>query len=201
MIPLCFRSSSVNLRRGFTDIVKPHLLCLNSLLNWIITSIHINQQLLFHWCVHNCPAAQLSSELQQHPELLNDTDSELMQSLIEGNYSIPNTSTLLEQLDTIDNAACGWTRFMSKVRRVKNGSLLQLRDKIHYLIFSLQNSICTLRRKSISLSLSWVFNRTSSPLWDISGQCGRLQRFSWRGQHCQLYPQPGLSGQCLRVCQ
>ncbi|XP_016898579.1 ATP-binding cassette sub-family A member 2 isoform X2 [Cynoglossus semilaevis] len=58
---------------------------------------------------------QLSSELQQHPELLNDTDSELMQSLIEGNYSIPNTSTLLEQLDTIDNAACGWTRFMSKV--------------------------------------------------------------------------------------
>ncbi|XP_034548275.1 ATP-binding cassette sub-family A member 2 isoform X2 [Notolabrus celidotus] len=58
---------------------------------------------------------QLSSELQQHPELLNGTDSELMQSLMEGNYSLPNTSTLLEQLDTIDNAACGWTRFMSKV--------------------------------------------------------------------------------------
>uniref|UniRef100_A0A3B4XA03 ATP-binding cassette sub-family A member 2 n=1 Tax=Seriola lalandi dorsalis TaxID=1841481 RepID=A0A3B4XA03_SERLL len=32
-----------------------------------------------------------------------------------GNYSLPNTSTLLEQLDTIDNAACGWTHFMSKV--------------------------------------------------------------------------------------
>nr|XP_046241636.1 ATP-binding cassette sub-family A member 2 isoform X1 [Scatophagus argus] len=58
---------------------------------------------------------QLSSELQQHPELLNGTDSELMQGLMEGNYSLPNTSTLLEQLDTIDNAACGWTHFMSKV--------------------------------------------------------------------------------------
>ncbi|XP_068460547.1 ATP-binding cassette sub-family A member 2 isoform X2 [Clinocottus analis] len=58
---------------------------------------------------------QLSSELQQHPELLNGTDSELMQGLMEGNYSLPNISTLLEQLDTIDNAACGWTRFMSKV--------------------------------------------------------------------------------------
>ncbi|KAK2902562.1 ATP-binding cassette sub-family A member 2 isoform X1 [Channa argus] len=58
---------------------------------------------------------QLSSDLQQHPELLNDTETELMQSLIEGNYSLLNTSTLLEQLDTIDNAACGWTHFMSKV--------------------------------------------------------------------------------------
>lgn len=58
---------------------------------------------------------QLSSELQRHPELLNGSDSELMHSLIEGNYSLLNTSTLLEQLDTIDNAACGWTHFMSKV--------------------------------------------------------------------------------------
>ncbi|KAF0033712.1 hypothetical protein F2P81_013778 [Scophthalmus maximus] len=58
---------------------------------------------------------QVSSELQQLPELLNGTDSELMQALIEGNYSLPNTSALLEQLDTIDNAACGWTHFMSKV--------------------------------------------------------------------------------------
>ncbi|XP_056152954.1 ATP-binding cassette sub-family A member 2 [Lampris incognitus] len=58
---------------------------------------------------------QLSSELRRHPELLNATDSELMQILLEGNYSLPNTSTLLEQLDTIDNAACGWTHFMSKV--------------------------------------------------------------------------------------
>ncbi|PWA16009.1 hypothetical protein CCH79_00019354 [Gambusia affinis] len=51
----------------------------------------------------------------QQPELLNGTDSELMQALMMGNYTLPNTSTLLEQLDTIDNAACGWTRFMSKV--------------------------------------------------------------------------------------
>lgn len=58
---------------------------------------------------------QLSSELRQHPELLNGTESDLMQSLIDGNYSLPNASTLLEQLDTIDNAACGWTHFMSKV--------------------------------------------------------------------------------------
>ncbi|XP_056274461.1 ATP-binding cassette sub-family A member 2 isoform X1 [Pseudoliparis swirei] len=58
---------------------------------------------------------QLSSELQQHPELLNGTDSVLLQGLMEGNYSLPTISTLLEQLDTIDNAACGWTRFMSKV--------------------------------------------------------------------------------------
>ncbi|KAM4576304.1 ATP-binding cassette sub-family A member 2 isoform 2-T2 [Odontesthes bonariensis] len=58
---------------------------------------------------------QLSLELQQHPVLWNSSDSELVQGLMEGNYTLPNTSTLLEQLDTIDNAACGWTRFMSKV--------------------------------------------------------------------------------------
>lgn len=38
-----------------------------------------------------------------------------MQSIMQENYSLPNTTTLLQQLDTIDNAACGWTRFMSKV--------------------------------------------------------------------------------------
>lgn len=58
---------------------------------------------------------QLWSEFQEHPELLSSSDSELMQRLVEANYSLPNTSTLLEQLDTLDNAACGWTRFMSKV--------------------------------------------------------------------------------------
>ncbi|MEQ2172220.1 hypothetical protein GOODEAATRI_018844, partial [Goodea atripinnis] len=63
---------------------------------------------------------KLSSELQQQPELLNGTDSELMQALMMGNYTFPNTSTLLEQLETIDNAACGWTRFMSKVSRMWN---------------------------------------------------------------------------------
>ncbi|XP_028297042.1 ATP-binding cassette sub-family A member 2-like isoform X2 [Gouania willdenowi] len=50
---------------------------------------------------------QLSSELQKHLELLDGTERRV--------YSLPNTSTLLGQLDTIDNAACGWTRFMSKV--------------------------------------------------------------------------------------
>lgn len=46
-----------------------------------------------------------------------------MQSVMEGNYSLLNTSTLLEQLDTIDNAACGWTHFMSKVSIVNSESL------------------------------------------------------------------------------
>uniref|UniRef100_A0AAY4B7N1 ATP-binding cassette sub-family A member 2 n=1 Tax=Denticeps clupeoides TaxID=299321 RepID=A0AAY4B7N1_9TELE len=58
---------------------------------------------------------QFTSDLRRHPELLNASNSELMQSLLEGNFSLPNTTTLLEQLDTIDNAACGWTSFMSKV--------------------------------------------------------------------------------------
>lgn len=58
---------------------------------------------------------KLSSELRQHPDLLNSSEPALMQSLMEGTYSLPNTSILLEQLDTIDNAACGWTHFMSKV--------------------------------------------------------------------------------------
>uniref|UniRef100_A0A8C5AUX1 ATP-binding cassette, sub-family A (ABC1), member 2 n=1 Tax=Gadus morhua TaxID=8049 RepID=A0A8C5AUX1_GADMO len=58
---------------------------------------------------------QLTQELQGNPELLNSTDSVLIQGLLEGNYTLPNTTTLVEQLDTIDNAACGWTRFMSKV--------------------------------------------------------------------------------------
>ncbi|KAL2092632.1 hypothetical protein ACEWY4_012430 [Coilia grayii] len=58
---------------------------------------------------------QFTSDLRQHPELLNASDSELMRSLLESNFSLPNTTTLLEQLDTIDNAACGWTHFMSKV--------------------------------------------------------------------------------------
>uniref|UniRef100_A0A8C7HAF4 ATP-binding cassette sub-family A member 2 n=1 Tax=Oncorhynchus kisutch TaxID=8019 RepID=A0A8C7HAF4_ONCKI len=58
---------------------------------------------------------QLTSDLRGHPELLNGTDSDLLRGLLEGNYTLPNTSTLLEQLDTIDNAACGWTHFMSKV--------------------------------------------------------------------------------------
>uniref|UniRef100_A0A8C5QFN3 ATP-binding cassette sub-family A member 2 n=1 Tax=Leptobrachium leishanense TaxID=445787 RepID=A0A8C5QFN3_9ANUR len=58
---------------------------------------------------------QFTSDLRKHPELLNGTDSELLQRVINSNFSMPNASTLLQQLDTIDNAACGWTRFMSKV--------------------------------------------------------------------------------------
>lgn len=38
-----------------------------------------------------------------------------MNSLLDENFTLPNTTTLLEQLHTIDNAACGWTNFMSKV--------------------------------------------------------------------------------------
>lgn len=30
-------------------------------------------------------------------------------------FSLPNGTALLQQLDTIDNAACGWIQFMSKV--------------------------------------------------------------------------------------
>ncbi|XP_076853951.1 ATP-binding cassette sub-family A member 2 isoform X2 [Brachyhypopomus gauderio] len=58
---------------------------------------------------------QFTSDLRRHPELFNASDSELVESLLQENFTLPNISTLLEQLDTIDNAACGWTQFMSKV--------------------------------------------------------------------------------------
>ncbi|MEE6504928.1 hypothetical protein FKM82_005378, partial [Ascaphus truei] len=58
---------------------------------------------------------EFTSDLQKHPELLNGSDSELLRRVVDGNFSMPNASALLQQLDTIDNAACGWTRFMSKV--------------------------------------------------------------------------------------
>ncbi|KAJ7993627.1 hypothetical protein DPEC_G00256600 [Dallia pectoralis] len=58
---------------------------------------------------------QLTSDLRDHPELLNGTDNDLLRGLLENNFTLPNITTLLEQLDTIDNAACGWTQFMSKV--------------------------------------------------------------------------------------
>ncbi|XP_075435187.1 ATP-binding cassette sub-family A member 2 [Ascaphus truei] len=58
---------------------------------------------------------EFTSDLQKHPELLNGSDSELLRRVIDSNFSMPNASALLQQLDTIDNAACGWTRFMSKV--------------------------------------------------------------------------------------
>uniref|UniRef100_A0A3B4BC57 ATP-binding cassette sub-family A member 2 n=1 Tax=Periophthalmus magnuspinnatus TaxID=409849 RepID=A0A3B4BC57_9GOBI len=56
---------------------------------------------------------QLSSELQRRPGLL-DSDLDL-EVLTKGNYSVPNRSSLLQQLDAIDNAACQWNRFMDKV--------------------------------------------------------------------------------------
>ncbi|XP_051552216.1 ATP-binding cassette sub-family A member 2-like isoform X2 [Myxocyprinus asiaticus] len=58
---------------------------------------------------------QFIADLKKHHELLNGSDSELLNSLLEENFTLPNTTTLLEQLHTIDNAACGWTHFMSKV--------------------------------------------------------------------------------------
>ncbi|KAM8934426.1 ATP-binding cassette sub-family A member 2 isoform 1-T1 [Pelodytes ibericus] len=58
---------------------------------------------------------QFTSKLQKHPELLNGSDSELLRRVLATNFTMPNATTLLQQLDTIDNAACGWTRFMSKV--------------------------------------------------------------------------------------
>lgn len=59
---------------------------------------------------------QFTADLHKHPEILNVSDNDLLRSFIDGNFSLPNASALLQQLDTIDNAACGWMRFMSKVR-------------------------------------------------------------------------------------
>lgn len=58
---------------------------------------------------------QVTSYLQKLPEFQNGSDSELLRRVLSSNFTALNVSTLLQQLDTIDNAACGWTRFMSKV--------------------------------------------------------------------------------------
>uniref|UniRef100_A0A4W2BV17 ABC-2 type transporter transmembrane domain-containing protein n=1 Tax=Bos indicus x Bos taurus TaxID=30522 RepID=A0A4W2BV17_BOBOX len=58
---------------------------------------------------------QYVAELQQHPEALSLSPEELPPALRQDNFSLPNGSVLLQQLDTIDNAACGWIQFMSKV--------------------------------------------------------------------------------------
>lgn len=55
------------------------------------------------------------AELRLHPEALNLSLEELPPALRQDNFSLPNGSALLQQLDTIDNAACGWIQFMSKV--------------------------------------------------------------------------------------
>ncbi|GCC24766.1 hypothetical protein chiPu_0003168 [Chiloscyllium punctatum] len=58
---------------------------------------------------------QFTSDLKKHPEVLNASDSDIIRNFLNSNFSMPNSSTLLQQLDTIDNAACGWIQFMSKV--------------------------------------------------------------------------------------
>ncbi|GCB61728.1 hypothetical protein scyTo_0007097, partial [Scyliorhinus torazame] len=58
---------------------------------------------------------QFTSDLTKHPEVLNASDSDIIRRFINSNFSMPNSSTLIQQLDTIDNAACGWIQFMSKV--------------------------------------------------------------------------------------
>ncbi|XP_055516314.1 ATP-binding cassette sub-family A member 2 [Leucoraja erinacea] len=58
---------------------------------------------------------QFTSDLKRRPEVLNASDSDIIRNFINSNFSMPNSSSLLQQLDTIDNAACGWIQFMSKV--------------------------------------------------------------------------------------
>ncbi|KAL0979073.1 hypothetical protein UPYG_G00180180 [Umbra pygmaea] len=74
--------------------------------------IYLEEDKLHH---HLAWLQQLASDPPSYPELLNGTDHDLLQALLESNFTLLNTTTLLEQLDTIDNAACGWTHFMSKV--------------------------------------------------------------------------------------
>uniref|UniRef100_A0A670KMZ7 ATP-binding cassette sub-family A member 2 n=1 Tax=Podarcis muralis TaxID=64176 RepID=A0A670KMZ7_PODMU len=58
---------------------------------------------------------QIAADLRKHPEILNVSDGDLLHNFLDSNFSLPNASVLLQQLDTIDNAACGWIQFMSKV--------------------------------------------------------------------------------------
>lgn len=60
--------------------------------------------------------SQFTADLHKHPEILNVSDSDVLHNLLNGNFSLPNASVLIQQLDTIDNAACGWVHFMAKVR-------------------------------------------------------------------------------------
>lgn len=61
---------------------------------------------------------QYVADLRLHPEAMNLSLEELPPALRQDNFSLPNGTALLQQLDTIDNAACGWIQFMSKVRWV-----------------------------------------------------------------------------------
>ncbi|NXX10994.1 ABCA2 protein, partial [Podargus strigoides] len=62
-----------------------------------------------------CWLQQFAADLHKHPEILNVSDSDVLHNFLNGNFSLPNASVLLQQLDTIDNAACGWVHFMAKV--------------------------------------------------------------------------------------
>lgn len=55
---------------------------------------------------------QLWSKVKQQPELLSTSERQLVEVLLQENL---DTSRLLQQLDAIDNAACGWSSFMAKV--------------------------------------------------------------------------------------
>lgn len=61
------------------------------------------------------PLPQYVADLRLHPESMNLSLEELPPALRQDNFSLPNGTALLQQLDTIDNAACGWIQFMSKV--------------------------------------------------------------------------------------
>ncbi|KFO99089.1 ATP-binding cassette sub-family A member 2, partial [Calypte anna] len=58
---------------------------------------------------------QFTADLHKHPEILTVSDSDVLHNFLNGNFSLPNASVLLQQLDAIDNAACGWVHFMDKV--------------------------------------------------------------------------------------
>lgn len=63
----------------------------------------------------SCLLPQYTAELRLRPEALNLTLGDLPPALRQDSFSLPSGSALLQQLDTIDNAACGWIQFMSKV--------------------------------------------------------------------------------------
>lgn len=67
-------------------------------------------------CLPPVSLSQFTADLHKHPEILNVSDSDVLHNFLNGNFSLPNASVLLQQLDTIDNAACGWVHFMAKVR-------------------------------------------------------------------------------------
>lgn len=71
----------------------------------------------------NC-LLQYVADLRLHPEAMNLSLEELPPALRQDNFSLPNGTALLQQLDTIDNAACGWIQFMSKVRWVSTVTAL-----------------------------------------------------------------------------